>query len=618
MKLFRWKAIVPMTLLAILLVVGWVLYVDVVIRRTIEFVGTELVGAKVELASARLRLAHADLVLKGLQVTDPGAPMTNLVEIPEMVADLNGRALIEKKVVVETLAVRRMRFGTPRRTSGALADAPPTSGLVTRRVLDWADGIPVPTLDLQGLAGTVVRVDAVSPDSLRTTREARAAQAAADSMRTALEASVRSLEPQPLIDSARALVAQLQGSDPRRMNAGQIATTAHSARQMVQRVNQTKDRVVAVKASADSAVQRLRELVRALDEARQADYAYARGLLNIPSLGGPDISMALFGQMAIARLKPVLYWVNMAEQYIPPGLDPRRERGPERLRMSGTTYTFPKERTWPQFLLQRGEMDLAIGGESVAAGAYAALVTGATTEPTVYGRPMFFSASRTSNVGPRDLRIGGMMDRVGAPHDSLDALVPGVVLPPIPISSASATLDMGRSTIELTLTRSADALAGMYRMTSDTVRWQRAADSAGAATAAIGSKAWAEGLLWRSLSSVRGVTIEAGISGSLTAPRLTVSSNVGSAVSSSLQQALGAEIRRAEAQARAEVDRQVNEQVARVRGQLTQVEGQVAQRLGVQQEQLVQAEQELQQQVNRLTQQVPGVRLPGGIRLPRE
>lgn len=617
MKLFRWKAIVPMTLLAVLLVVGWVLYVDVVIRRAIEFVGTELVGAKVELASARLRLARADLVLKGLQVTDPNAPLTNLVEVPEIVADLNGRALLEKKAVIETLAVRGMRFGTPRRTSGALEDASPTAGLVTRRVLAWADGIPIPTLDLQGLAGTVVRVDAISPDSLRTLREARAAQAAADSLRAALEASVRSLDPQPLLDSARALLTQVQAVDPRRANAAQLATTANSVRTMVQRVDLAKDRVAAVKASVDSGVTRMRGLVGSLDEARQADYAYARGLLNIPTLAGPDISMALFGEMVIQRLKPILYWAGIAEQYVPPGLDPRRRRGPERLRMAGTTYTFPKERAWPRFLLERGEMDLAIGGETVAAGSYVARVTGATTEPTVYGRPMTFSASRTSDVGPRDLRIGGMMDRVGAPRDSLDAFVPGVALPPVAIPSANATLDLGRSTLELALTRSGEALAGVYRMTSDTVRWQRAADSAGAAVPAVGSRAWAEGLLWRSVSSVRGVAIEARIGGTLAAPRLAVSSNVGDAVSSSLQQALGAEIRRAEAQARAEVDRQVNEQVARVRGQLTQLEGQVAQRLGVQQEQLAQVEQELQQQATRLTQQVPGLRLPGGVRLPR-
>src|SRR5262245_20279098 len=146
MKLFRWKAIVPMLLAAALMSVAWILLIDGALRRGIEWVGTELVGAKVELASARLRLRHGDLVLKGLQVTDPQSPMKNMVEIPEMVLDLDNRALLDKKAVIETLAVRGVRFGTPRQTSGALPDLPPTAGLVTRRVMNWADQVPVPSL----------------------------------------------------------------------------------------------------------------------------------------------------------------------------------------------------------------------------------------------------------------------------------------------------------------------------------------------------------------------------------------------------------------------------------------------------------------------------------------
>jgi hypothetical protein len=401
------------------------------------------------------------------------------------------------------------------------------------------------------------------------------------------------------------------------MTATEIASSVNDARTTLTRVTRAKGDIAAAKASADSGVALLQGLVRGMDEARQADYAYARGLLNIPSLAPPDISMSLFGTMVIERLKPILYWVNLAEQYIPPGLDPRRDTGPERLRMSGTTYRFPFRHAWPTFLLEHGDADLVIGGRTAVAGAYRAQVTGATTEPTVYGRPMFFSAGRTSNVGPHDLSIGGMMDRVGAPRDSLRALVPGVRFPSIPIGGANATLELGSCLLELDLTRSGDQLSGMYRVTSDAVHWQRAGDSASAAAAPLGSKAWAEGILWRAISAVPNVSVEARISGTLAAPRFTVASNVGDAVSASLRQALGEEVQRAEEQARAQVDRMVNEQATRARGQLTQLEGQVAQRIGAQQEQVAQVEQDLQREVDRLTQQIPGVRLPGGIRLPR-
>ena len=121
MKLFRWKAIVPLVLVLALLVLGWTLYADRLVRKLVEFVGTEVVGATVELASARLELLQANVTLRGLKVTNPDAPMSNLVQMDEIVAQLDLLALLEEKVVVDTVALRGVRFGTARRTSsGAL------------------------------------------------------------------------------------------------------------------------------------------------------------------------------------------------------------------------------------------------------------------------------------------------------------------------------------------------------------------------------------------------------------------------------------------------------------------------------------------------------------------
>jgi hypothetical protein len=158
-RFFRWKGVVPMLLLAVLLTVLWLLYVDVVIDRSVEVVGADVVGAKVDVAEASLDEDEARVILRGLQVANPDAPMTNLVDIPEIVADLNVRALAEKKIVVESLVLSNVRFGTARRTSGALENPGPHSGRITRQISSWAASIPTPELNFEGLVGTVVNVD---------------------------------------------------------------------------------------------------------------------------------------------------------------------------------------------------------------------------------------------------------------------------------------------------------------------------------------------------------------------------------------------------------------------------------------------------------------------------
>ena len=617
MKYFRWKAIVPLVLFLALVSVLYLLFMDRVIRRSIELVGTEIVGAKVELASARLRLLKGTLELTGLQVTNPNAPMTNLVEVPEITGDLDMRALTMKKGVVESLMVHGVRFNTARKESGALPDLPPTAGLVTRRLLAWTSGIQVPTLDLEGVLGTVVNIPAINADSLRTLREARAFVARGDSIKAAWDSTMRGLDPRPTIDSSRALVARLQAEDPRRMNAGQLAARANEVRTALQQVNEQKARLASARRDVDASMSVARESFASLDAARRADYAAARNLVHLPSLAGPDVSMSLFGDMVKERLKPVMYWVGIAEEHVPPGLDPRRQAGPKRLRMDGTNYEFPQREAIPQFLVQRGSADLAIGGQTVAAGSYRADFSGLTNEPAVYGLPAVLRASRTSTVGPVQLNVGAIIDRTGRlAIDSLRAFVPGVKIPAFAIPKAGARLDLGdAANMTLSLRRAGPSLAGVWRLESDAVRWLRdgdtAAPAAGAPQPRLGSREWAEGLLWRSLSSLRNVVVEAELAGPLTSPRMSLTSNVGEVVAGNLRQALGAEIERAERMVRAEVDKHINAVLAQARGKVQELEGEVTRRVGAPEQQLQQLTTQLEDQLNRFTQGViPGVRLP--------
>ena len=618
-RIFRWKAIWSILVILVTVAALWLLFIDHVIKRTIEFAGAEVVGAKVELQSANLRLGKGDLLLTGLQVADPNAPMRNLFEVPTIEAALNMRALGLKKVVVESLVVHGVRFGTPRTTSGALDHPSRTTGLITRRVLDWANGLTIPSLDLRGLVGTVVNIPAINQDSLRTTRQARQVVAAGDSLRGAWASEFQQLDPRPTVDSGRALADRLRAADPRRMTPVQIASTASDVRTMIQRVTDLRARLDTAHAHTERGLAGVRANVAGLDDARRADLSYVRGLVHIPSFEAPDVSMSLFGTMVKERLKPLLYWVNVAERYVPPGLDPRRDPGPKRLRMSGTDFVFPMRQTLPSFLVERTAADLAIGGRTAAAGAYAAEVRGVTTEPAVYGRPMTFHASRTSNVGPNELSVGGSMDRTGnVPRDSVRALLPSVRIPPFAIPNAGATLDLGdAATMEIAIARSGGTLNGTWHLASNAVHWNRTIPAASGPAPAMGTPAWAENLLWTSIAAVPDVDVVARLDGAITSPNVTVTSNIGTAVAASVQRAMGAEIAKAEAQVRAKVDSLVARQVADARGRLAQLQSEVTEKVDGPRQQLEQIEADLKEQLARLTSQVPAVRLPGGVRLPR-
>ena len=59
-KLFRWRAIVPLSLFFALLVLAAFLLKDHFVKRAVEQTGAYLVGAKVDVASADVRLDEPD------------------------------------------------------------------------------------------------------------------------------------------------------------------------------------------------------------------------------------------------------------------------------------------------------------------------------------------------------------------------------------------------------------------------------------------------------------------------------------------------------------------------------------------------------------------------------
>jgi uncharacterized protein (TIGR03545 family) len=604
MRILRWKAIGPFCLLLCVLVLGWWLFLDRMVARSVEIVGADLVGARVDVESADVNLAAGRVAILGLQAANPDSPMRNLVEAEELVADVRVGALLRKKMVIEQISARGVRFGTERAESGELENPSPESGLLMRRISGWADQVRIPELSLESL-GDAVNVDAISVDSLRTPALARATVASADSSRNVWEQSLGRLDPQPTIDSAASLVQRLNGANPLSLGLAGARDLAGSARNTLNSVRGLENNLSALDGTVRSGVSLLQSQVQQLAATREADIRYATSLLQLPSLDSPDLSPNLFGGLAVARMERVLYWLGQAERFLPPGLNPRRIAGSDRARMAGTTVKFPDEYGDPDFLIESADADLEIGGTGGAAGQYAARLTGFTNQPAVYGEPLTFFVERTGGaVGPSDVSVSAFMDHVGEDvRDSLAARIQGVSLPGIDLHSLGASLNLSDGSTELALHRAGDSLVGSWKWSSSSVEWARlsaeeAVGSEEGETPQVGQMA--QDFLWRAVSGLQDVEIEVRFSGSVRGPSLAIGSNVGRAVASSLRRELGREIDRAEQQVRTEVDRLVNDQVSAANDRVDALQTDLESRIGVQLSELTTVREELERAIRRL------------------
>jgi uncharacterized protein (TIGR03545 family) len=579
-KVFRWRAIGPLLVLLVITGVLWWLFADTIARRESQKVGTQVLGARVEIDKLHLDIGNGKVLIRGLTIASPHEAFKNLVQADELVADLDVVPLTEKKIIINRIVANGLRFGTPRATDGRVAakSGEGIAGRVLAETRAWASQFQVPVLQL--VTGKI-SIDSLDPRRLSTIPAATALSARADSARRSWQAAFDSLRLGPTLDSASAALERL-----RHARATDLAAL-NEARQTLDRLKRARDRVAALERGVNTGVAKLQSGLAGLDSARRRDYAFARSLLKLPSLDAPEIGAALFAPGAIKPFERVLYYAQLARRYMPPGLLPRATTGPARLRRAGENVRFPKERALPAFLLRSAELSFLLHPTSAQPQRYAGHLSGLTSDPALYGRPTVFGAT-----GPQ-LAAGAMLDHVRSiPVDTAGGRVGGITLPAFEIPGVPLRLDPGAATTQLGFRLNGDTIDARFAVRSTNVRWTR---DSGFSNSTIGD------LIWRTVSGISNLDVEARISGALHHPDLAVRSNLDQAIASRLRAVFGEQLAAAEKQVRDRVDALINDQVGPVRARVMDIQTQAQAQVAQQRARLDELQAQLEQRLRELT-----------------
>ena len=584
-RVFRWRAIGPLLVLLVIAAALWWLFADTIARRETQKVGTQVIGAKVEIQDLHLDLAHGKVLIRGLTVASPHEALRNLLQADELVADVDVVPLTEKKLIINRIAANGLRFGTPRETDGRVAakSGEGIAGRVLAETHEWASQFRVPALQL---ATGKISVDSLDPRRLSTIPAADALGARADSSQRAWKAAFDTLRLGPTLDSAQATLEKL-----RRARATDLSTL-NEGRQAIDRLKRARDRVTTLDRNVTQGVASLKSGLAGLDSARQRDYGFARSLLKLPSLDAPAVGAALFAPGAIRPFESVLYYMQLARRYMPPGLLPRATTGPQRVRRAGEDVRFPKERDLPAFLVRSAELSFLLQRAAEQPQRYAGRLSGLTSDPALYGRPTFATAT-----GPQ---VGAalMLNHLrSVPVDTAGATVGGVQFPAFQVPGVPLRLDPGAATTQLGFNLNGDTIHARFAIRSSNVRWTR---DSGFANSTIGD------LIWRAVSGIPNLDVEARLSGALHHPDLAVRSNLDQAIAARLRAVLGEQVAAAEKQMRDRVDALVNAKVGPVRARVTQVQNQAQAQVVQQRARLDELQKQLEQRLRDLTR----IRLP--------
>ena len=119
MKFFKRFGLIVLLLLILLLGVLWFLP-GPLIKFAVETGGSRALGAKVDLAEAKLQWFPTALTLNGLAVTNPSKPMFNAVVIDTIATEIDLWSAIGGQYYFDRIEVTGVAADQPRQTSGAI------------------------------------------------------------------------------------------------------------------------------------------------------------------------------------------------------------------------------------------------------------------------------------------------------------------------------------------------------------------------------------------------------------------------------------------------------------------------------------------------------------------
>jgi uncharacterized protein (TIGR03545 family) len=600
-RLIRRKAVVPLALFVGLLSLAWWLLADPLGRRAVIALGSRMTGAEVDLDAFHIHLFRGSVELDGLQVADASDLSKNLIDAGRIAVDLDPAALFKKKVVIDELALTGGRLGgTRQRPARPIPAAPGDTVSALAQARAFAAKVSVPLLQLTPVDS--IRALVLDPSRLKSLAAAAALQARSDSAGKAVQAGYDSLQLQPVLDSTQALLQRVSKLDLRSAGVAGIQSAAKDLNGGLAQVKAAEARVAALKAAAARSASALAEGAKAVDAARLQDYAMARGLLRLPTISAADISAALFGRAAVDRFQQGIYWAGMARRYMPAGMLPRKDPGPRRLRMAGTTVRFPEVGALPTFLLRDAKLGLSFGGMTGSDNVLAAEAKGITSDPALYGSPATFTADGHGS-GPHavSVSLGGILDHTGAVgRDSAGGRIEGLRLPAFALPGLPYGAEPGAGTATFSLAVRGDQLSGRWSVEAPSVTWTRGAGGSGGAMDELAGKL---------LRGIGTLTLDARLSGTLGAPQISVSSNVGDALAKGVSAMLGQQVSAAEAKARAQVDQQVAGAAAAAKARAADV----AQRAATLANDAEARLQDEQRQLDAKLKSLTAGALPGGI-----
>ncbi|MBB3048773.1 uncharacterized protein (TIGR03545 family) [Litorivivens lipolytica] len=380
----------------------WILCIDWVIESSIEFAGTQAVGAKVELDSAELSLSDGTLTLNRLQVTNPDKPMQNLFEAERIHSQVDLLMLLRRQFISDEATIDGLNLYTERDSSGA----------IDGRLFSFSkkEGEEGADLDLTSKLNLPDVDQMVAEEKSRLQAEVDAMKAEVDDIQRGWEQRIAQLPSQEKLAEYRRRWEELEDQNALVRIKGtkelrdEIDDDLDALRELDEQIKTDRERIAA-----------LTERAKTLPK-READRLLASVGLD---QGFEGMIRHIVGDEAYQMVQQGLSLYQTAASQLSENDPLQSEEEAKRQRGTGEYIRFAEDQPLPDFLIKRASINgsVPVAGDTIR---FDGVLSDISNAQKIWGKPLALKASGGSDKGA-SLNLNGLFDHRGAdPLDSLD------------------------------------------------------------------------------------------------------------------------------------------------------------------------------------------------------
>lgn len=526
-------------LFAVIVIIG-ILLSSALFENLIEEVGSDAIGAKVEIDDFSLSLLGPEVSWQRLQVTDPKNTMRNLLETEQCSFNMEFWPLISGKFVVEDFKLLGLKRNTDRETDGKL-DKPKK-----KRKTSKAKNKSIKTNDKdkstdQGFSFGNINTDSIIAQiDIRTPAKIDSAQLAMEENYSKWQEKLSSSDPGKDVTRIQKDIASL---DVKKIKSLKSFNKALSSLKNVQgSIDSLNKAFKAAQKDFKKDYKSSGNALSDLDDWIAEDYNRAMSMANLPDFSSKNIAKMLFGDQLINQLSEVLGYLSIARQYF--NQDNNKEIEPQRY--EGRDIYFSSKYARPSFWLQ----NMAISGNVNKGLSLKGNLTNVTTNPQLIGKPIILDVEGANNSESFGLNVElNYIDSI--PQEKVNSFYNGLAIDGTPLSESSlfpSAISKGSADVDLKFNIVGGIFKGKVKVNARNVSYE------------YGEKK-SSGKLGKIIRDVFNQTtdlkISAKIEGRPNNPVIALQSNLDDKISNAFKTTANKEIEQARAKIRKKIDSQV-------------------------------------------------------------